>query len=67
MARGCPSLGCGGDPRYAAPGRGHVPGCKYPLDVKPEDVVPDDFFDKEESCETGPSISTEQRDYDGRV
>jgi hypothetical protein len=30
MARGCPTLGCGGDPNYAAPGRGHVDGCTHP-------------------------------------
>jgi hypothetical protein len=30
MAKGCPTLGCGGDPNYAAPGKGHIPACKYP-------------------------------------
>lgn len=47
MANGCPSLGCGGDPRYAAPGRGHVPGCKYPLDAS-KDVLPDQLFENGE-------------------
>lgn len=25
----CTTTGCGGDPRYAPPGRGHVDGCQY--------------------------------------
>jgi hypothetical protein len=28
---GCPTLDCPGDWRYAAPGRGHLPECHYPL------------------------------------
>lgn len=28
--RGCPTPGCTGDPRYAAPGRRHITGCEYP-------------------------------------
>lgn len=27
----CPTLGCRGDERYAAPGRGHIDGCTYPI------------------------------------
>ncbi len=27
----CPTDGCPGDVRYAAPGRGHIDGCTYPL------------------------------------
>ena len=30
MAKGCPTLGCGGDPNFAAPERGHVEGCTHP-------------------------------------
>lgn len=26
----CTTKGCPGDPRYAAPGRGHIEGCSYP-------------------------------------
>jgi hypothetical protein len=43
MANGCPTLGCGGDPRYAAPGRAHIPGCKYPFDVKGSDEIPEEL------------------------
>lgn len=35
----CETVGCTGDGRYAAPGKGHMPGCKYPLvlvEHKPE-------------------------------
>lgn len=31
MGKGCPTLGCGGDPNFAAPGRGHVEGCTHPV------------------------------------
>jgi hypothetical protein len=27
----CSTAGCWGDPFYAAPGRGHVEGCTYPV------------------------------------
>lgn len=48
MSKGCPTLGCGGDPRYAAPGRGHVPGCRYPVGtngVKADDPIPKDVLE----------------------
>lgn len=36
---GCPTPGCPGDGRYGAPGRGHMPGCKYPLASEPHVVT----------------------------
>jgi hypothetical protein len=48
VGRGCPTLGCGGDPRYAAPGRGHVPGCKYPVGhggIKIFDPIPKEVLE----------------------
>lgn len=32
----CPTEGCPGDVRYAAPGRGHVVGCGYPATAPAE-------------------------------
>lgn len=29
----CSTPGCDGDERYAAPGRGHIDGCRHPLQV----------------------------------
>jgi hypothetical protein len=48
MAKGCPTLGCGGDPDYAAPGRGHIPGCHYPVGsygIKATDRIPKTVFE----------------------
>lgn len=33
----CPTEGCDGDARYAAPGRRHREGCRYPLPPDPMD------------------------------
>lgn len=35
---GCPTKGCKGDPRYAAPGRRHLGDCTYPRSVIPPEV-----------------------------
>lgn len=35
--RGCPTEGCKGDPRYAAPGRGHIEECRYTRDERTDD------------------------------
>lgn len=32
-AEPCPTPGCPGDSRYAAPGRNHLTTCAYPLDI----------------------------------
>lgn len=33
--RRCTTPGCGGDYRYAAPGRNHIEGCQYPFPTVP--------------------------------
>ena len=40
----CWTPGCNGDPRYAAPGRGHVSGCEWP--VRPPAVAADEAYDR---------------------
>lgn len=46
----CTTDGCDGDARYAAPGRGHIDGCRYPsdgwarLNPLPSDTLVDKFL-----------------------
>lgn len=69
MGRGCPTLGCGGDPRYAAPGRGHVPGCTHPdHNYEKGYTMPDDYHGPSCGCDDCLGRTTEWVDNgDGTV
>jgi len=43
----CETPGCNGDGRYAAPGKGHLPGCRYPFETDPKPPELIEFSDEQ--------------------